>query len=234
MGWEKTPDSDAKEELETGIVAVENIEEPAPTKKPQKNTITPVLYINNIKIFLTHLVIVYHVALVSIGGSVAIVLAPDTIGAGSIALTVFSSLNKSYFMSCFFFYSGYFSPKSYDKKGAYVFLFERIKRLGIPYSIYNFIIGPYVIPSIGGSLLTDSGPSTYSFTKSDVTWFLASLIEMNLFYALLCGANWFPKVPFPGIPNLLLFGFILGIAVNTVTQFVKMASHHILEHFFSG
>ena len=36
---------------------------------------------------------------------------------GSFILLTFVDTNASYFMSLFFFYSGYFVPKSYDKKG---------------------------------------------------------------------------------------------------------------------
>ena len=36
---------------------------------------------------------------------------------GTLTLGVFIDTNASYFMGLFFFYSGYFVPKSYDKKG---------------------------------------------------------------------------------------------------------------------
>jgi len=38
---------------------------------------------------------------------------------GSMTLVVFVDTNSSYFTSLFFFYSGYFVPKSYDKKGVW-------------------------------------------------------------------------------------------------------------------
>ena len=36
---------------------------------------------------------------------------------GSVILGLFVDTNASYFMGLFFFYSGYFVPRSYDKKG---------------------------------------------------------------------------------------------------------------------
>lgn len=40
--------------------------------------------------------------------------------------------------------SGYFVPKSLDKKGIHEFLFDRAKRLLIPFVVYNFFFGTYV------------------------------------------------------------------------------------------
>ena len=40
--------------------------------------------------------------------------------------------------------SGYFVPKSLDKKGTHEFLFDRAKRLLIPFVVYNFFLGTFV------------------------------------------------------------------------------------------
>ena len=66
------------------------------------------------------------------------------IGWGNIILFIFTVTNASYFMNLFFFYSGYFVPKSFDKKGMYSFLFDRAKRLGVPFVVYTFFLGPFV------------------------------------------------------------------------------------------
>ena len=63
---------------------------------------------------------------------------------GFIILEVFTGLDEMYFLQLFFFISGFFVPKSFDKKGSFVFLQEHIKRLGIPFVVYTFLIGPYV------------------------------------------------------------------------------------------
>lgn len=199
MGWEKS--SNEKEEstidMEVPIVetAVEENNEIAPLTEKKKKT--SVLYINNIKIFLTHMVILYHIVIPNGLGIplYSYALAPDKPTWATMFHALFLETNKGYFMSCFFFYSGYFVPKSYDKKGVYIFLFERIKRLGIPWVVYSFILGPYARIGLADSLMRDDGPPYYyMFHSGDVTWFLASLIGMNLFYSLLCGKGWHPKV----------------------------------------
>ena len=57
---------------------------------------------------------------------------------------VVSIMHTGYFMNTFFFYSGYFVPISYDKKGCCGFLHDRIFRLGVPFVIYTFFLGTFV------------------------------------------------------------------------------------------
>lgn len=61
-----------------------------------------------------------------------------------IILTLFTAINQSFFMGLFFFLSGYFTPPSFEQKGAGVFLKDRLIRLGIPLIFYTFIIGPFI------------------------------------------------------------------------------------------
>ena len=99
-------------------------------------------YINNMKIFLTNVVILHHCF--SDFGPWPGLLAMNE-GWGYIVVGgLFVLINASYFMNLFFFYSGYFVPKSFDKKGRYTFLLDRVKRLGIPFVVYTYIIGPYI------------------------------------------------------------------------------------------
>ena len=75
-------------------------------------------YINNIKIFLTFMVIMYHC--VTYMGAGTINLFQD-FGIGSWGYNLlevwFGKRCLSYFMAAFFYYSGYFVPRSFDKKG---------------------------------------------------------------------------------------------------------------------
>ena len=57
-------------------------------------------------------------------------------------------LNQSYFMSLFFFISGYFIPPSYDKKGSFESMANNLKRLGIPFYLFSCFINPLLIVTI--------------------------------------------------------------------------------------
>jgi hypothetical protein len=107
-------------ELEEGE---QELKEITPTTPATKKKID---FINNIKIFLTCLVIVAHVVF-----KFYLPFAPEDYyyGAnwGIFVLYYFQSYSNTFFMHLFFFYSGNFVPRSLDKRGRYSFLFERVK-----------------------------------------------------------------------------------------------------------
>ncbi|MHA2370638.1 MAG: acyltransferase family protein [Candidatus Hodarchaeales archaeon] len=108
-----------------------------PKSLPMGNRIA---YVDNLRIYLTILVILHHVAVVygGAGGWPVIEGASDEFS--PILLTLFNAINQAFFMSAFFLLAGYFSPRAYDKKGPVNFMKDRVIRLGIPLAIYTTII----------------------------------------------------------------------------------------------
>lgn len=101
-------------------------------------------FVDNLRVFLTILVVVFHVAITYGGeGSWFYRERPTTELAG-ILLTLFISLNQFFFMGLFFFISGYFVPGAMDRKGGWKFLKDRLVRLGIPLVLYSVLISPIV------------------------------------------------------------------------------------------
>jgi len=100
------------------------------------------LYIDNIRVFLTILVLLHHLMITYSGtgdwyyneGS------PDFIATALGGW--FCATNQAYFMGLFLLISAYFVPGSYDRKGAGKFLKARLIRLGIPLAVYSWIINP--------------------------------------------------------------------------------------------
>jgi surface polysaccharide O-acyltransferase-like enzyme len=102
-----------------------------------------VFYIDNIRIYLTILVILHHAA-VAYGGSGGWPL--KEIPTDPISPTIFllfNALNQSYFMSFFFILAGYFTPRSLEKKGATSFIKGRLIRLGIPMIFFVTFLAPF-------------------------------------------------------------------------------------------
>ena len=62
-------------------------------------------------------------------------------------ITLMGAVGTTFFMGFFFMIASYFTPRSYDRKGAKVFLFDRLKRLGIPLLFYAFIVDALIGPS---------------------------------------------------------------------------------------
>ena len=84
-------------------------------------------YLDNLKIFLTVIVILHHQTCSFTGSGWYF-----NVGNYGSSFQAFGSTvllqNQSYFMCAFFFISGYFTPSSFDKKGKFRFLRDKFKR----------------------------------------------------------------------------------------------------------
>ena len=98
-----------------------------------------IAYIDNVRTALIILVLVHHVgqAYGPTGGWWAY-QEPER----ARILGIFFTVNRSFFMSLFFFLSGYFMPGAYDKKGPVKFIVDRFKRFGIPLLVFFLAIIP--------------------------------------------------------------------------------------------
>merc|ERR1719159_857950 len=166
------------------------------TKKPS------IVYMNNIKIYLTFLVILHHCGTyLGVGAATAFIgiYTDDTTSLAYAVMTAMITTNQSFFMNLFFFISGYFVPRSFDKKGAYVFLVERAKRLGIPFVLYVFFLGPICRRVYWRIFYKGSAtiPWNTIFFEDGPVWFLGQLIVLGTAYTFLCGSGWSPKISCP-------------------------------------
>jgi glucan biosynthesis protein C len=182
-------------------------------------------YINNIKIFLTHIVILHHV-IIAVGGDTwggvpvpKLVTKNEDSWSYSILNTIIN-IDSSYFMNLFFFYSGYFVPKSFDKKGWYSFLFERVKRLGIPFVVYNFFVGPFIESGFVHILFASRGDAFHPpIADGGPTWFLAQLMVFSSVYAVAFGKGWYPKAKCPSLIMFLAISIGIGFATGVLCLF---------------
>ncbi len=97
-------------------------------------------YLDNLRIFLTILVIFHHASIAFGGGGSWPVEDPKEDLLTSVILNFFTAVNQTYFMSAFFLLAGYFTPRSLEKKGARPYLLDRLVRLGIPLLVYTTLI----------------------------------------------------------------------------------------------
>lgn len=102
------------------------------------------LYLDHLRTALTVLVVVFHASIAygAAGDWILVDVKDGAMTLTSIVLTLFTAVCQAFFMGLFFFLSGYFTPASFDRKGAGRFLKERLIRLGIPLACYYFLIGP--------------------------------------------------------------------------------------------
>ena len=88
-----------------------------------QNNTARLAYIDNLRIFLTMLVMCQHIAIgLGTPGSWYYIVRDDPGLVTALILTVFVAVNQAFFMSLFFAVSAYFVPRSFDRKGPRRFL----------------------------------------------------------------------------------------------------------------
>lgn len=193
----------------------------------QATAATRLFFVDNIRVFLTILVLLHHlmIAYAGTGDWIYTEGRQDFItdGLGS----WFCGVNQAYFMGLFLLISAYFVPGSYDRKeGAGRFLKDRLIRLGIPLALYSWVINPLFVYAFSYQDLQMPFwrffPNVY-FSGGELIgqgplWFVEVLLIFSLVYVV-----WRVLVPsrpadpqvetrFPGNGAIALFALLLGIA----------------------
>ena len=101
-------------------------------------------YLDNVRILLAGLVILFHAAVTYGGPGSWCYVEPASDLVAFVPLTLFVAVSQSFFMGLFFLIAAYFAPVSYDRKGARRFLADRVLRLGVPILFYVAILDPLV------------------------------------------------------------------------------------------
>lgn len=111
---------------------------------PQATSRVRLFFLDHLRAALTILVALHHLAVIYGAAAVFYYVEPPEAG-DSLAQTVlgvFVLVNQTYFMGLFFLISGYFTPGSFDRKGAGTFSRDRLLRLGIPLVVYVLVLSP--------------------------------------------------------------------------------------------
>jgi len=183
-----------------------------------------IYYVDNLRVFLTVLVILHHVAITyGTGGLWYFVDMDQKQTLTSVILATFICINQSFFMGLFFFLSGYFTPTSYDRKGPMPFIRGRFIRLGIPIIFYIFFLSPII-----QFMILESKTFTFwqfyktkilSFENIDIgpLWFVEALLIFNFIYFSVRIIGKEPSTnkqkSFPKGTTLFITAFSLGIIV---------------------
>ena len=160
-------------------------------------------YLDNLKVCLTVLVIMHHAGQAyGTGGSWA--YTPSNPAEFMPWIWHFFSTNAAFFMGLYFFISGYFVPRSFDKQGSKQFIQKKLLRLGIPLLFMGAII----------SVLTGKLEICHM-------WFVESLLVFCLIYALI--RKWVSPIDSdcnskPTIIGLLIVALVMGIGSYFIRQ----------------
>jgi glucan biosynthesis protein C len=172
--------------------------------------VSRIFFLDNLRVLLAFLVVLDHAAQPYVPGSAWVIPSEPGSPLESFIITMFLILISSFFMGLFFMISAYFVPPSLERKGAALFMKDRLVKLGVPILIFMFGVFPVI-----GYVLYYYG--LYNQPQPLITfgnlWFLALL----LLFSAACVAFWLVKKSpsktrraFPGTKAIL--GFILILA----------------------
>lgn len=144
-------------------------------------------FLDQLRLFLTALVILHHSAIMFGAPGGWYLTFPTQQLAELFAFAVLVTIDQAFFMGFFFLLSGYFSARSYDRKGALRFMRDRLLRLGIPLLIYGFVLGPMTVALAGVSrgqpFLQTWGELTQAgYFNIGPLWFALALLLFSLAY----------------------------------------------------
>jgi glucan biosynthesis protein C len=118
---------------------------PTPVEEGTKTGKTRIYFVDYLRGALVSLVILHHTAITYGGSGSFYYTEPATDPVASLLLTLFTNFNQAWFLGAFFLLSAYFTPGSFDRKGAKLFIKDRLIRLFIPLVFFFFVINPLTI-----------------------------------------------------------------------------------------
>ncbi|MBB3732532.1 acyltransferase family protein [Nonomuraea dietziae] len=172
-------------------------------------------YVDNLRVVLTVLVVLHHVALTYGNIPVWYHVEPAQDPSG-LALDVLVMFDQAFFMGLFFLLSGFFTPGSHDRKGARPFLRDRLVRLGIPLLVFLLLLRPLV--TFGIYRETDLPYWQFYLASWDPgpMWFVEVLLVLVAGYALVRRYGRAPRPVPQGAPGLAaIAGYTLALAAST-------------------
>ena len=205
---ESTPAADGKSTSDSA--------KDAPTEAPPKRQ---VIYLSNLKTFLTFIVVTFHVVCIfssaAATGLQTYSFDPEKflVGGGPIRSftlpsQIFFNMNQFYFMAPFYLISAYFCPRSLDRKGFRKFVVDKLVRLGGAWLLWTMLLGPLM------SLIDMAyagQPLSWAYDRGP-TWFVLWLLNFSVVYAAI--AQFIPTVKM-SMPHPFIL-LVIGMALSGV------------------
>lgn len=190
-------------------------------------------HLDRLKVLLTALVVFHHAAIAYGAAGDWFYREPGAEGSvTSQVLTLFCAVNQSFFMGMFFLLSGYLTPGSLQRKGAWRFMKERLIRLGIPLLLFGLFLGPTTVQLAQGVALRElswamTTGAGVRFVMGPL-WFCWALLIFSGLFVLLSRMRL--KVELCAVPTpavLLLSAVLVGLAAFVVRLAVPVG-HNVL------
>jgi peptidoglycan/LPS O-acetylase OafA/YrhL len=175
-------------------------------------------FIDHLRVAMTALVVFHHAA-ITYGAAGGWYLREEPEGS-SHWLVLFVTLNQAFFMGFFFLIAGYFTPASYDRKGAWRFAADRLLRLGLPLLVFGFVLDPLTVAlahahSPEGVFVRWGRMMAQGWFSSGPLWFAEALLIFAAAYMVwraIDGAPARTERPLPGHRAVFVAAMAVGVA----------------------
>jgi peptidoglycan/LPS O-acetylase OafA/YrhL len=180
--------------------------------KTEPRTASRLYAVDNLRVVLTALVVLHHVAL-TYGNLPLWYYSDPARDPSGVALDMLVTIDQAFFMGFFFLISGFFTPGSHDRKGGRTFVRDRLVRLGVPLLAYLLLLRPLV------TLGDHAGPDYWRFYLGTwdpgPMWFVEVLLLFALLYALYRRGGRPAEARPSAVRARWIVLFVLGLSVAT-------------------
>jgi len=196
------------------------------------------VYIDNLRTILITFVILLHIGITyGVEGSWYYQESGETSALMFVIMMFAAAIGSAFALGLFFMLAGYFTPRSYNRKGSCGFLVDRMKRLLIPLALYEMILFPlirygvrinegfqgtlwlHLAEHFGGLKTIADGP----------VWFLLALMIFSVFYVfwrLIAKAEKNRQLSVPGNEDIGLFALAIGLVTFLVRLWVPVGTFY--------
>jgi len=196
------------------------------------------IYLDNLKSALTAIVVVHHcIGAFAGGGSVGLSVGNFRNAWQPVAVSL-QLLDQGWFMAAFFFLSALLTPPSLVRKGARAFLVDRLKRLGLPFALYFWLVAPALTFLVDLAIVGGDRSPVYR-PDFGPPWFVAWLLVFNVAYLLIAsspedaaGHGAFMVFPRPSLVFMGAVGAALGLV--QAAQFIFLPAFPGMPVTFSS
>lgn len=192
------------------------------------------LFIDNLRTTLISLVILLHLAITyGAEGDWYYRESGEALGIMYVVMMIVEAIGGAFVLGLFLLLAGYFTPRSYDRKGFGPFLLDRLKRLLVPLVFYELLIFPSirygvrVVEGYQGTFMEHLQEhfNTLNTIANGPVWFLMTLILFSIFYAVFrhITRSVSPKpISLPPNWKLAAFALLLGLVTFVVRLFLPV------------
>ena len=197
---------------------------------------TRLLFIDNLRIVLTALVVLHHLAITYGAPGGWYYNESQAEFPAIIPMAMFVASNQAFFMGMFFFISAFFIVPSLQRKGTKRFISDRLIRLGLPTLLFYFLVSPFTV-FIRDRFIEHQDISFVELLQKGwgmsfgPMWFVEALLLFTVVYLLFRKLISKIKLSFPSTLQIILAALTVGLGQFLIRIEIPVGVSHEFTNF---